>query len=53
MIDWPPDDNEEGRLPPLGTMLAELARRRRVDQPDALLDQPIAICLRGFAPRHR
>jgi len=24
MIDWPPDDNEEGRLPPLG-MLAELA----------------------------
>jgi HEAT repeat protein len=33
MIDWPPDDHEEGRLPPLGTMLAELvfadARRRR------------------------
>ena len=35
MIDWPPDDNEEGRLPPLGTMLAELAsadapRRRKL-----------------------
>jgi hypothetical protein len=25
MIDWPPDDGEEGRLPPLGTMLAEIA----------------------------
>jgi len=22
MIDWAPDDNEKGRLPPLGTMLA-------------------------------
>src|SRR5262245_56645582 len=35
MIDWPPDDNEEGRLSPLGAMLAELAsadalRRRKL-----------------------
>jgi hypothetical protein len=24
MIDWPPDDNEEDRLPPLGTELASV-----------------------------
>jgi hypothetical protein len=56
MIDWPRDDNEEDRLPPLGTMLAELASVEWVAEALSQIGSPalaaVPLLLEKLRPAH-